>query len=62
MLPDFPLGEFHFEPPTQTWLSRSLVVAVVVTLVTLIVLAVASRGQAQKMPAGLKAVFAPGGA
>jgi simple sugar transport system permease protein len=31
-------------------------------ILTLIVLAIASRGQAQKMPAGLKAVFAPGGA
>lgn len=30
-------------------------------VLTLAVLAVASRGQAQRMPAGLKAVFAPGG-
>jgi simple sugar transport system permease protein len=31
-------------------------------ILTLVVLAIASRNQAQKMPAGLKAVFAPGGA
>jgi simple sugar transport system permease protein len=31
-------------------------------ILTLAVLAMASRGQAQRMPAGLKAVFAPGGA
>ncbi|MBI5309455.1 MAG: ABC transporter permease [Actinobacteria bacterium] len=30
-------------------------------VLTLVVLAIASRGQAQRMPAGLKAVFAPGG-
>ena len=30
-------------------------------VLTLVVLAVASKGQKQRMPAGLKAVFAPGG-